>query len=189
MIKAYASNAAGQVGMGYAVGYPFGVIVVILAVNFLNVIFRFNVEEEKRKYALEMAQAKKDIKVKRNPNHTVQYPFFCHCMFRRIFVGKSERLHGSSRVCQPGIHRRRPHVPPWRWDTSVKSVPFLQNGPQNPGHGQRIRPGFLSGYCRTQLRIRRDYGFGRRGSDPCNCVYHCRSAGNPGRIPPGPLRI
>ena len=49
MIKAYASNAAGQVGMGYAVGYPFGVIVVILAVNFLNVIFRFNVEGGKAK--------------------------------------------------------------------------------------------------------------------------------------------
>lgn len=67
MTAAYASNAAGQVGMGYAVGYPFGVIVVILAVNFLNVIFRFDVEEEKRRYALEMAQAKKDIKVKEIP--------------------------------------------------------------------------------------------------------------------------
>ncbi|MGN0733379.1 MAG: hypothetical protein ACI4LC_04290 [Emergencia sp.] len=67
MTEVYASNAASQVGMGYAVGYPFGVIIVILAVNFLSVIFRIDVEEEKRKYSEEMAQAKKNIKVKEIP--------------------------------------------------------------------------------------------------------------------------
>lgn len=54
----YVNQATGQVGIGYAVGYPFGVIIVILAVNFLNVIFRFDVEEEKRRYRIEMEAAR-----------------------------------------------------------------------------------------------------------------------------------
>lgn len=58
----YVNQATGQVGIGYAVGYPFGVIIVILAVNFLNVIFRFDVEEEKRRYRLEMNAARESKK-------------------------------------------------------------------------------------------------------------------------------
>lgn len=57
MQTAYVNQATAQVGIGHAVGYPFGVIVVILAVNFLNVVFKFDVEEEKRKYRLEMEAA------------------------------------------------------------------------------------------------------------------------------------
>jgi len=54
----YVNQAAGQVGIGSAVAYPFGVIIVILAVNFLNIIFKFDVEEEKRLYTLEMEAAR-----------------------------------------------------------------------------------------------------------------------------------
>ena len=50
MEEDYVNQATGQVGIGHAVGYPFGVIIVILAVNFLNVVFRFDVEEEKKAY-------------------------------------------------------------------------------------------------------------------------------------------
>lgn len=57
MQQAYINQATAQVGIGHAVGYPFGVIIVILAVNFLNVIFKFDVEEEKKKYRLEMEAA------------------------------------------------------------------------------------------------------------------------------------
>lgn len=57
MQTAYINQATAQVGIGHAVGYPFGVIVVILAVNFLNVVFKFDVEEEKRKYRIEMEAA------------------------------------------------------------------------------------------------------------------------------------
>ena len=45
-------------GIGSAVGYPFGVIIVILAVNFLNVIFRFDVEEERKRYVADMEAAR-----------------------------------------------------------------------------------------------------------------------------------
>ena len=123
MIKAYASNAAGQVGMGYAVGYPFGVIVVILAVNFLNVIFRFNVEEEKRKYALEMAQAKKDIKVKEIPTTPFNILSFAIVCFAGYLLGNLNVYMGPlgyvSLESTGGVL-----IASWRWDTSVKSVPF-----------------------------------------------------------------
>jgi len=56
--QAFINQAAGQVGIGSAVAYPFGVIIVILAVNFLNVIFKFDVEEEKKRYAVEMEAAR-----------------------------------------------------------------------------------------------------------------------------------
>ena len=56
--QAYINQATAQVGIGSAVGYPFGVIIVILAVNFLSVIFRFDVEAEKRAYRLEMESAR-----------------------------------------------------------------------------------------------------------------------------------
>lgn len=58
MTQSYINSATSQVGIGHAVGYPFGVIIVILAVNFLNVIFKFDVEDEKRKYKLEMEAAR-----------------------------------------------------------------------------------------------------------------------------------
>ena len=49
MRQTYVNQATAQVGIGSAVAYPFGVVIVILAVNFLSVIFRFDVEEEKRR--------------------------------------------------------------------------------------------------------------------------------------------
>lgn len=56
--QAFINQAAGQVGIGSAVAYPFGVIIVILAVNFLNIIFKFDVEEEKKRYTIEMEAAR-----------------------------------------------------------------------------------------------------------------------------------
>lgn len=58
MKQDFVNQATAQVGIGSAVGYPFGVIIVILAVNFLNVLFKFDVEEEKKKYQLEMESAR-----------------------------------------------------------------------------------------------------------------------------------
>ncbi len=65
--QAFVNQAAGQVGIGSAVAYPFGVIIVILAVNFLNVIFKFDVEEEKRRYKEEMDAARNISGVKQIP--------------------------------------------------------------------------------------------------------------------------
>lgn len=67
MRETFIANATGQVGMGHAVGYPFGVIVVILAVNFLNIIFKFDVEEEKKKYLQEMSMARDTSGIKQIP--------------------------------------------------------------------------------------------------------------------------
>ena len=87
MIDTYSSNSAGQVGMGFAVGYPFGVIVVILAVNFLSVIFRFDVEEEKRLYALEMTRAKTEIKVRPVPTTPFSILSFAIVCFAGYLLG------------------------------------------------------------------------------------------------------
>jgi putative transport protein len=54
----YISNAVAGVGVGHAIGYPFGVIIVIFAVNFFASIFKMDVEEEKRRYTAEMAEAR-----------------------------------------------------------------------------------------------------------------------------------
>ena len=54
----FVNSAVSQVGIGSAVAYPFGVIIVILAVNFLNVIFKFDLDEEKRRYKIEIEEAR-----------------------------------------------------------------------------------------------------------------------------------
>lgn len=78
--ETYIINATGQVGMGYAVGYPFGVIIVILSVNFLGRIFRFDIDEEKRKYTEEMSRARDISTVKlipTSPFSTVSFAVVC----------------------------------------------------------------------------------------------------------------
>lgn len=57
-VKTYINNAVAGVGVGHAIGYPFGVIIVIFAVNFFANIFKMDVEEEKRRYREEMADAR-----------------------------------------------------------------------------------------------------------------------------------
>ncbi len=59
MKHAFIDSAEAGIGLGYAVGYPFGVIIVILAVNFIPKIFKIDIEEEKKIYAREIAEAKK----------------------------------------------------------------------------------------------------------------------------------
>ena len=54
----YIREAKAGVGAGHAIGYPFGVLIVILAVNFLPILFRIDVEEEKKRYVLEMETAR-----------------------------------------------------------------------------------------------------------------------------------
>ncbi|MEE0742228.1 MAG: hypothetical protein U0M21_08115 [Emergencia sp.] len=52
--ETYRSSVNGEVGMGYAVAYPFGVIVVILAMNLFPLLFGINVEKERQLYCSEM---------------------------------------------------------------------------------------------------------------------------------------
>ncbi|MCY6484320.1 hypothetical protein OW763_08115 [Clostridium aestuarii] len=56
----FIAAAEGGVGVGHAIGYPFGVLIVILAVNFFPKIFGIDVEEEQRKFNEEMKAAKRE---------------------------------------------------------------------------------------------------------------------------------
>ncbi len=59
--KKFIQNASAGVGIGHAIGYPFGVIIVIFAVNFFPGIFGMDVAEEKRKYAEEISRARSEV--------------------------------------------------------------------------------------------------------------------------------
>ncbi|MEK6266777.1 MAG: hypothetical protein N2B06_18710 [Clostridium sp.] len=50
----YGSAAQAQVGLGHAIGYAPGVLVVIIAMNFFPVIFKMDLEKEKLRYKEEM---------------------------------------------------------------------------------------------------------------------------------------
>jgi putative transport protein len=56
--ESFIKAAEGGIGVGHAIGYPFGVIVVILAVNFFPKLFRIDVAREQELYNEEMKQAK-----------------------------------------------------------------------------------------------------------------------------------
>lgn len=51
----FVRNAEAGVGIGYAVAYPFGVLIVILPMYLLPVIFRINIKAEKNQYSLDIA--------------------------------------------------------------------------------------------------------------------------------------
>jgi putative transport protein len=57
-VARYGSEAEAAVGAGYAISYPFGVLVVILAVNFIPLIFSIDLEAEKEVFKREMAEAR-----------------------------------------------------------------------------------------------------------------------------------
>ena len=61
-IKAYKQSAASSVSLGYTVGFPIGVLVIVLMMQFLPVIFRIDIEEEKRKYMAELETSEKPSK-------------------------------------------------------------------------------------------------------------------------------
>jgi putative transport protein len=54
----FSKTAEAGIGVGHAIGYPFGVLIVIIAVNFFPKIFGMDVEAEKRQFKQEMEEAK-----------------------------------------------------------------------------------------------------------------------------------
>lgn len=50
----FGKEAQAMVGAGYAITYPFGVLIVILGIQFLPRLFSIDIEAEKRAYAAEM---------------------------------------------------------------------------------------------------------------------------------------
>lgn len=63
----FITNAEASIGAGHAIGYPFGVFIVILAVNFLPSIFKIDVEKERLQYRKELEDARKTSKGKEIP--------------------------------------------------------------------------------------------------------------------------
>ena len=55
----FINAAKAGVGAGHSIGYPYGVLFLLLCINFIPLIFGIDVEEEKRKYFLEK---EKDMK-------------------------------------------------------------------------------------------------------------------------------
>jgi putative transport protein len=53
-VELYSNHAAAEVGIGHAVAYPFGVLIVILGMNFFPKIFRLNLKEEWERYETEL---------------------------------------------------------------------------------------------------------------------------------------
>lgn len=55
----YTKEAQAGIGVGHAIGYPFGVLIVIICMNFFPKIFKINVDEEMAAYRKEMSDARK----------------------------------------------------------------------------------------------------------------------------------
>ena len=56
--KQFVKSAEAGIGIGHSVGYPFGVLIVILAVNFLPVIFKIDVKKEREKFSREINETR-----------------------------------------------------------------------------------------------------------------------------------
>lgn len=56
--KQFVKNAEAGVGTGYAITYAFGVIIVIFAVTFFPIIFKIDLEAEKKAFSREMSEAR-----------------------------------------------------------------------------------------------------------------------------------
>jgi len=56
--KQFVKSAEAGIGIGHSVGYPFGVLIVILAVNFLPVIFKIDVKKERGKFSREINETR-----------------------------------------------------------------------------------------------------------------------------------
>lgn len=54
----FVKNAEAGIGVGHAIGYPFGVLIVILAMNFFPKMFKINVAKEQEIFTKEMNEAR-----------------------------------------------------------------------------------------------------------------------------------
>lgn len=56
--KQFIKSAEAGIGIGHSVGYPFGVLMVILAVNFLPIIFKIDVKREREIFSREINETR-----------------------------------------------------------------------------------------------------------------------------------
>lgn len=70
--RQYIKSAEAGIGIGHSVGYPFGVLIVILAVNFLPVIFKIDVKKEREIFSREINEIRISTPLNRKEN-TVRF--------------------------------------------------------------------------------------------------------------------
>jgi len=63
--KQFVKSAEAGIGIGHSVGYPFGVLIVILAVNFLPVIFKIDVKKEREIFSREINETRMSSSINR----------------------------------------------------------------------------------------------------------------------------
>ena len=56
----YIKSAEAGIGVGHSIGYPFGVLIVIFAVNFIPILFKINMKKEREIYFTEIYETKKN---------------------------------------------------------------------------------------------------------------------------------
>lgn len=83
----FIKNAAAGIGVGHAIGYPFGVLIVIIAMNFFPKIFRIDVEKEKLEFTKEMAEARAGKTGKEIPEVTFDMIGFVFACFFGYTIG------------------------------------------------------------------------------------------------------
>jgi putative transport protein len=82
-VSRYGTEAEAAVGAGYAISYPFGVLVVILAVNFIPLLLGIDMEREKEVFKREMAEARSAAGTREVPEVTFDIAGF----FLTIIIG------------------------------------------------------------------------------------------------------
>jgi len=68
----FIKSAEAGIGIGHSVGYPFGVLIVILAVNFLPVIFKIDVKKEREIFSWEINEIRMSSSLNRKQD-TVRF--------------------------------------------------------------------------------------------------------------------
>ena len=68
----FIKSAEAGIGIGHSVGYPFGVLIVILAVNFLPIIFKIDVKKEREIFSREISETRRSSPLNRKQD-TVRF--------------------------------------------------------------------------------------------------------------------
>jgi putative transport protein len=70
--RQFIKRAEAGIGIGHSVGYPFGVLIVILAVNFLPIIFKIDVKKEREIFSREISETRMSSPINRKQD-TVRF--------------------------------------------------------------------------------------------------------------------
>lgn len=86
--KIFIKNAEAGIGVGHAIGYPFGVIIVIIAVNFFPKIFRMDLDKEQAQFKKEMEEARNSAGGREVPEVDFDLIGLCLAMLLGYTIGK-----------------------------------------------------------------------------------------------------